>query len=562
MISKVINIVPVILFLAAATPNLNVPGISQDEVYYVPPVVGLLQDGVTEDYAKIDPSVIHLFGKPFPLMFNYYTSFLRSYVTLPVFALFGISVESIRLSSIALSAVGLWCMLLFAWRLTGNRFIALATGLFLALDASFIFYSHVDFVAAALMMALKGMALWSLAVWWRGGSTRHLWLGALFIGLGVSDRASFLWIPLALAPTFGIIYWKGSLTEFRRRVPDSRTLALALAAFCVGGALFIAFNLANLAGTFVPMLKNFRQTGMGVDNLDFFANLYTRLQQLPVVLGGTYLQEVITSGRHPTDIGWDFTGSPLAWVFPLAMGIQAGKLIWQKAQARPIDRISLFLVSMIFFILIYSCFSPTALRGHQLLMLYPFPHMVVALCLSQAWGYWGRIPWNRTAAWGVVLLIAIGSAMRVGRFHQAIVRTGGSGVFSDANHEIAKLGDQYPGHEIVCMDWGFNALIISLSDNRAEVRRNYYEFSRMSVTELAESFTENRLYLFHSEEYTHIDGPRADFEAALELVSANVETVRCFYQRDSKKQDDLLRVVTGERVIYGRLTAAGKSIKG
>jgi len=543
----VIAAIPAAIFLCVTLANLRLPGIQYDEVYYVPPAAALLKNQLDADYVMLDPSVVHLFGKPLPLMFNYYTSFFRTYLTLPIFALFGISVETIRGSSITLGVVALIFFIALARRLTKNSTIAFAAGLMLALDASFVAYVRNDFAVVATMMALKGAALWALLRWWQEGEAKYFYLGVFLTGLGITDRASFLWIPMAIITTLILIYRMNLVNEIRRRLDSTKKIILSCASFGIGASVFLAFNVATLGGTFSPMFGSFDKTPGGANNFAFFENFYLRMQMLVEVLGGGYFNHFIAGETAYQTAAWSFSGSPLAWLVPLAFVyffikmIAEGLYKFARGGAPKVDRKPLlFILIMIFVLLALSCFTPTLHRGHQLLILYPLPHLLAAIFVFDAMQFFARkMKALNTAAVNFVavvfiLLICLASTRQVFAYHAMIKETGGRGAWSDAIYEIVDEADRHPERTVVCMDWGFNANIFSLTKNPVKTIRNYYPDTRRTPEQLSELFDVTHTFLFHAPEYMLMPGPRDDFAQAVALSGVRVDTLRIFYQRDGR----------------------------
>ncbi|MEK7729200.1 MAG: glycosyltransferase family 39 protein, partial [candidate division KSB1 bacterium] len=340
-------LIPAILFLSATLPNLRLPGLQYDELYYAPPAAALLKQQYDTDYVKIDPAVVHILGQPLPVMFNYYTSFLRTYLTLPVFAWWGINVATVRGSSIVLGLLALMFFIAFTRRLTNRSPIAFMSGLLLALDASFTAYTHNDYVAVSLMMALKGAGLWALLRWWQEDERRWLYLGAFAFGLGISDRASFLWLPLTLAPALVLMYGKAAWRELAQRLAQRKAWLLAALAFALGAAPFLAFNLATRGGTFSPMTNSFSNTASGANNLDLLGNLYLRVQMLVEVLNGGYLDHFVGGEKSYQTSSWNFSGSPLSWLVPLAVAYFVAKAAIRLLSRLPVKRSLVFLLVML-----------------------------------------------------------------------------------------------------------------------------------------------------------------------------------------------------------------------
>lgn len=539
-------LIPAALFLSATLPNLDLPGVQYDELYYVPPAAALLKQQHDMDYVKIDPSVVHIFGQPLPVMFNYYTSFVRTYLTLPMFALAGINIATVRGSSIAQGLLALLFFIAFTRRLTSRAEIAFVAGVLLALDASFTAYAHNDYVAVSLMMALKAAGLWALVRWWQEDEARWLYLGAFLFGLGISDRASFLWLPLSFAPALVLMYDKAAWRELSQRLTERKVWLLAVLAFALGAAPFLAFNLATRGGTFSPMAGNFSNTSGGADNLDFFGNLYLRVQMLVEVLNGGYLDHFIAGEKDYQTSQWNFSGSPLSWLAPLAFVYFVAKVTIRLVSRLPVKRGLIFLLAMALGLLFFSCFTPTLHRGHQLLMLYPFPHILVALFLfemllrQRALLRFSARAMERLLV-AVVIILGFAMTKPILQYHQMLMQTGGRGVWSDAIYEVIAEADAHPERTLVCMDWGFNANLLSLTKERVRTIRNY-ETTRRTPEELARLFNEQHAFLLHAPEYTYVAGAREDFFSAVNDARAKVDTLRVFHQRDGQPVAYLVNV--------------------
>jgi hypothetical protein len=181
-----------------------------------------------------------------------------------------------------------------------------------------------------------------------------------------------------------------------------------------------------------------------------------------------------------------------------------GYLIRTLAQYRrrqPLDRSALFLLSMTFWILLLTCFTPTLHRGQQLLMLYPFPHILVALFIFAlpSWVHdkWQRYPIRavKLVGFSLMLFIGIAAARPVFSYHRMLQQSGGRGVWSDAIYDIIAEVDRHPDRIVVCMDWGFNANILPLAKQPVRTIRNYYDNARRPPNQLAQLFDSTHVFL-------------------------------------------------------------------
>lgn len=553
---------PVLVLLGLALPNLRLPGLQYDELYYVPPAVRLLYGQLGGEPIAIDPSTIYLGGRPFPLMFNYYTSFLRTYLALPVFAVCGVTPESVRGLSLALAGGALIFGFFFLRRLFRDYRPAFLACLLVACDPSFVLYSRQDYAAIGTMMLLKMSGFWALLKWWQDKKNLYLYLGLFLLGLGISDRASFLWIVFALVPAVGLVKWREAFTRMAALWRDRPSFFKAMAAAVAGASIFLAFNLATGGGTFMPMAQNFEKTELGgVNNLQFFDNFFLRCQMLTDLLGGHYLPQSYDSNGAYQTAAWHWGPSPLAWLIPAAFIGVVLQQIRRKLKKQTADAALVFLLTLGFLIFVQTCFTPTKLSGQQLLLLYPFIHALAAAAIVSVFD---RIPpgankksvssrlgeffmhtKTAVAIIGVTFVLVL-SAWPVFAYHRAIVITGGKGVWSDAIYTITDFLREHPGKTVVCMDWGFNQNLLSLSAGKIKTERNYYAHRRMPLEQLAARFDEQHLFLFHAPAYTLQSWPREDFDRALEMRTARVDTVKKFYQRNREEIAYLLKVQSGD----------------
>ncbi|MFQ5822870.1 MAG: hypothetical protein ACE5JB_02320 [bacterium] len=543
-----------IVYLGLSLPYLNLPGIQYDEVYHVPPAIAILKGHLGGEPIQIDPSIIHLFGRPFPLMFNYYTGFVKTYLCLPFFAIFGFNVYTIRGTALLLGLTALVFTFLFAHKLTNNKFVAFASTLFMATDASYIFYTRTDYAVVGTMMAFKMISLFFLLKWWQYPKIKYLVIGSFVLGLGISDRASFLWILFSLMAFAILFVYKQLKQKWHSKQISGKDVAASLISFTVGASIFIAFNVATFGGTFRPVLATFGSHSTTVNNLNFFNNLFLRLQMLTDVLSGKYLfHHYFESPRYITD-QWVWSGSLFSLAFTLAFFYFVGKAVFTFLKDRQVDTKEGFLILMSLSLLLWSCFTPTLFRGHQLIMLYPFIHILIALFIWQSVQYirkkftGGRIKvkFLLSVAPAVVALIIASNLLVIQKYYKELLKTGGLGIWSDAIYELVDYLKRHPDWTVVCMDWGFNQNILSLSDGKVRTERKYYKHNLQDEKSLFGLFQKNYIFLFHTDKFTYFERPKHIFSQAVQDQNAKVELIKSFYQRDGEKVYQLFRVYVEE----------------
>ncbi len=165
----------VLLFFGIASHDLALPGLYGDEAIDIVPALQIVGQYSEHLYNGQAGTHIALGDKQIPLMLMRYTGALKLLLFVPVAAIFGESISSVRLFTLTIAAVAVLATYRFTSLVFSRRAAALAT-LLLALDQSFILRTKVDWGPNAIAIACKMLALVALACWWR--SSRQVLLGA------------------------------------------------------------------------------------------------------------------------------------------------------------------------------------------------------------------------------------------------------------------------------------------------------------------------------------------------------------------------------------------------
>ena len=157
----------VIVWGGLAFRTLTTPGLCSDEAIWG----AMAKDFVTgHAHGQHMPGTeaIELFGRPFPVQLQDYVGALKSWLLLPGLSLFGASVAVLRLTSLALSLVGLLVLMLWTRRWLGLG-TALLAGALLALDPTFFFLSLLDCAAAGTSFVCRMGGFYLTWLWWKQG---------------------------------------------------------------------------------------------------------------------------------------------------------------------------------------------------------------------------------------------------------------------------------------------------------------------------------------------------------------------------------------------------------
>lgn len=303
-----------------------------------------------------------------PWMQSSYMGALKSWFFVPVFAVLGVSVESMRLTTLAFGAAAAAGLCLLAGTLYGWE-LGLTAGLLAASDPALILGASHDTGPAALSVALKVWGLWACARWQRGGNRAWLVAAGVLFGMGVWDKSHFLWFLIAFAVM--VPFALG-------RRPTSREMSPLLAGLVVGAAPWLWFNLSHplatfrdpghqgwplsqhvheLFGRWLPFrLKMYVESADGADALAAIAAVPRRFLQGPTTMAAA-AQAVI------------------ALIVVIVLVVRG------KAKAlRPAG----YWLSLLALILSAAILSPLPVKGHHLYMAYPLGLLALLAVLSAA----------------------------------------------------------------------------------------------------------------------------------------------------------------------------------
>jgi len=185
-------------FLLLTTHQIALPGLHTDEALEVIPAVQLLRGQEVECYKDV---CIDLFGLRLPVMIYEYIATVNTYMAIPFFALFGISVPTLRAMPIAQSAVAMIFLYLLARELYNRRVAALSV-LLLAVNPSYVFWSRQGVFVTSVTIPIALIGVWASVRWWRSQRSGYLYLAAFTFGLGISAKFLFGWLLAGAVAAF------------------------------------------------------------------------------------------------------------------------------------------------------------------------------------------------------------------------------------------------------------------------------------------------------------------------------------------------------------------------
>src|SRR5262249_24213788 len=212
------------------------------------PQVGVQNDEALFGSAIYQPAgIIHsidVSGKRIPLMLISYLGALKTLLYIPLFARWKPSAASIRVPVIVAGAFTIWMFGLLLRRLSDQR-AAVVGVVLLATDTAFLLTTCFDWGPVALHHSLMVAGVFCLLCFHQERKTRYLALAFFLFGLGIWDKALFLWMLGGLGIATLIVLPKLLWRHF-----TFKNLLIAVLAFAAGAAPLIRYNVREPWATF------------------------------------------------------------------------------------------------------------------------------------------------------------------------------------------------------------------------------------------------------------------------------------------------------------------------
>lgn len=501
-----------VIFLTLGLWNLALPGLHYDEareagLNAMEFLRGLPLTAFREVQFRVGPVGI-------PLMVQDYIGALNVFLSTPFVGAFGVRVEALRLYTVLIGAG----ILFLAWAVAlklGGPGAGAWTALLLASNPSFVFWNRQGvFVTSITALFLVAGVICGLR-WWDKRRPHDLYCLAFLWGLGFYSKALFLWAIVALI----LIAAPGLL----RKPPLARELALALLAFLLPTAPFLAFNVAT-GGTISAVLRNLRFSYYGVSNLSWGDNFLVRLRQLIALLRGDhlwYLGGIFSNPAAP----WICGGFLLASLI-FVLGRKAGLRVLLPASIAAI-------------VVAESAFTISGLFITHYFLLLPLIALVggtgLALLLRSA----GLPRLAKVLALLAFLFWAGGDLSATLCYHRALAASGGHSAHSDAIYSLAQYLLSAGGRPVVALDWGIDAPVRFLT--RGEVRPvEIFGYESLQSPDsgfrerASEFLTPGAIFIAHSPEDTVFKGRVESLEALAREKGLQLKEVAHFRERSGR----------------------------
>lgn len=439
---------------AVAMPRIDDLGLYYDEAF-------LAQQGrdfVEPQRAGMHPPSVtttYIAGRPFPVRNAAYLGSLKSQLVIPTFFAFGANTKVLRATTLAIGLFALLFCMLLAKQWFGAR-VAVATGVLIATDPSFYFFSQFEWGPFTSMLLCRGAGLYCISRAFHPEATNNRWAavvcGAVLLGLGVYSRVDFA-VILAGAATALVACRRDLIAS---AVQERRGMLIA-------GALVFAVAVTPVLAVVGQVLG----AGAGIADR---GDLGYRIQVLLSTLDGSHFYRLIHAGGL-FDRMFAEPGPTTALPILLLAGVAITWLLARRSDTQRKSAIGFLWVATLF-ITVVMLAIPGAVRAHHMLNLLPFVHMIVAIAGVGLWDASWSSQRSRALARMCVAVAAgaciYSNAVAIATTRELIQDTGGIGRFSHARQDLIRKLDASPdaaATQVVSLDWGFHEIALFESHN-------------------------------------------------------------------------------------------------
>jgi len=347
-----------IFFVLVNCVGLADPGLEYDELLFVNGALGV-------PHAYHDFIYREALGVPTMLM--PYIGALKAWLYEPVFAVFGVSVNSIRIPAVLLAAFAVLLAIVLVRRLLG-LWPAVLLAILLATDPAFGAMARTDWGPIVLSALLRLAALLCYFAFLRRGSVRYLWLMVLALSLGLFNKLDYAWFIAAFGVAAVVVHHRELLGAVRRRPAAVIAPVVVLVGVCIA-----AFFALILPADRLPLPEAHKSLG-------------GRISEVAHLFRGTYNGSAVYENMTDTPLGHT---SLIGTLIPFVLIASAGVAVWLLGPGRRRGRedslrraasLTTFFLILFVVLAVGIVFTRQATGPWHVMLLWPLPELL-ALCL-------------------------------------------------------------------------------------------------------------------------------------------------------------------------------------
>ena len=472
-----------------ALPTVRDTGLDYDEALY---------GHLTKDFLQTRHCLQHMPGsssvnvgdRSFPVFVQGYLGAVKCWLLLPSFAIWGATVAVMRFTLLAWGLLGVLFLMLWVQRARDNA-EAVLVGLLTVFDPAFFFPTVCDWGAFVPSFLFRCTGLFFAGLWWNKRQTLWIALAGASFGLGFFNKIDFAVFLLALGTATVLSQPRRMAQSFRR---ESRQWLVGGGAFLLTGSLMVVSCFRWLHA--ILAVPASAPAGQSV----------TKLHIAAALLDGSYFSRLMKAGG----LFDKMFESPSSFLAPFAVVLLLSFVVLPIQAVRNAQserrHWTIFVLAGLGISLAGVFLLPDAVRIHHLLLIYPFPQLVIAAAATQAWRLArAPSPWRhagRGVAVCAVLMVIAWNLAAVRKTQVFVTATGGRGTWSEALATFAQEIRTRDDLVVASLDWGFHEQLSFLTDGPKLYELTWNIQQGRPVSLLRET---NFIYLVHPPEFSLFD---------------------------------------------------------
>ena len=506
--------------ILACLLGVNTVGLQYDEALSQHGAVHLLNSTEAPSFVYHRGSWINVGGRHWPLMIIPYAGAIKHYLLVVPFALFGTDASVGRLVSALLGAVGIFGTWKFVRGEIGWKPAAMVAAV-LAINPAYLIHTIYDNGTVAVWMAIVGLLALAArrSIDRRNGAATFV-LGFV-IGLGVWNRANFVWMLMSVLLAGALIYRKQMM------LPVKQLATLGLGGL-IGGSPFLLYQFLSGWDIFAFMQSSAsRESLVSIleKRLPAFFETFLITSENREIWGGASIpvwQTVFISILVVSSV-----------LVCLLMKEQAdsGLLRFRRAAALGFVFFSLFMLT-----------SRMNVAPHHFVTLLPIAAVVAVMAIQLLVARWPK-SWMVA---GLVVGLYFGSAAYWNRYAvRAFQVTGGVGSWSNAVFSVNDyLHTNLRGRRLTILDWGLKNNLFVLSNGNLDAPEMFWGSTPLRTangTSWTDVISKGGLFLTNSTGNIHFPVATNGFFSA--LVNSGYASQRVeFRQKNGAPYAEIIEV--------------------
>jgi hypothetical protein len=328
----------------------------------------------------------------------------------------------------------------------------------LVTDATFVIATGYDFGPIAFLHCFLLAGILLMLRFQDTGSSVYLALAFFLFGLALWHKALFIWMLAGLVTATIAVFHRRVLALF-----SIKRFLIACLSFCIGAFPLIYYNAATGGATFkiasvlsgdAPLSQKalvLRKTMDGSILFGFLTDdLPSRTDVQPSRIAGR-ISVGVSRTMGPTSRNWMF----LAF---LAAGLMLPWLWFTPARAPAIFAAVFLAVTWGQMLVLPN----TGATLHHAILLWPFPHFLIAVAGAQLAQRLGR-----AGAWvliGTATTLVTFNILLLNECYASLLTHGSRALWTDAVYPLTSYLETLPGSNTVTIDWGYATTLCLLSD--------------------------------------------------------------------------------------------------